>query len=227
MPTLEPRISFILVRSSRRTLAIEVKPDATLVVRAPKRLPEREIHRFVESHDDWIKRKRAEVLSRPILTPKEFIEGEEFLVLGQKCKLVLTNSASSKPVLAGDRLLFPEKILPIAREALTRWYRRLARGFLVERVQHFAEVMSCTPTTIRISNARRRWGSCGPTNSLNFNWRLIMAPPAIIDYVVVHELAHVMHKHHGPDFWDFVSLFCPGHKAARRWLKDNGRSLDF
>jgi predicted metal-dependent hydrolase len=86
--------------------------------------------------------------------------------------------------------------------------------------------MGCRPSGIRITSPQRRWGSCGVTDCLNFNWRLVMAPPEIIDYVIVHELAHIRHKSHGPEFWELVAEFYPNHRKARRWLKDNGHLLE-
>ena len=205
---------------------MEVRTDATLVVRAPRRMPLREIHRFISSHEEWIERKTAEAIHRPQPPLKEFREGEGFLVTGKTCHLHIVSNAT-RDVDFDGRLVLSAKAVPCAREAITRWYRKQARILFTARVQHFAEVMRCQPVSIRITSPRRRWGSCGVYNSLNFNWRLIMAPPEIIDYVVVHELAHVRYKHHGPDFWDVVSKFHPDHRQAKRWLKDNGHLLEF
>ncbi|APV44907.1 hypothetical protein Dform_01586 [Dehalogenimonas formicexedens] len=216
-----------LIRSCRRTLAIELRPDSTLLVRAPRRLSLKEIHRFILGHESWITRKKAELASRPEPAKKQFLEGEEFPVQGQSCRLKLVESASSCVNLSGNRLVFPIQLLPTARESLTKWYREYARSYITDRVRHYARIMACCPSSLRITSPRRRWGSCGPADSLNFNWRLVMAPPEIIDYVVVHELAHIRYKHHGPEFWRFVGAYFPGHKNARRWLKDHGHQLDF
>jgi len=222
---LDKQQTFLLIRSSRRTLAMEIQPDATLVVRAPKRLPLKEIQRFIASHDDWINRKRAQATSRPQPIAKEFIEGEIFLVTGKSCSLFIVGD-THRDVDFDGRLLLSAQALPYAREAITKWYRKQARTIFFDRVQEYARIMGCHPAGIRITSPRRRWGSCGTTNYLNFNWRLIMAPPEIIDYVVIHELAHIRHKQHRPDFWDNVAEFAPEHRKARRWLKENGHLLD-
>lgn len=222
---MDKQQTFLLIRSSRRTLAMEIKPDATLVVRAPTRLPMREIQRFVASHDDWINRKKAQATSRPQSPAKEFVDGEKFLVTGKSCELLIVGD-THRDVDFDGRLLLSARALSYAREAVTKWYRKEARRIFSDRVQEYGRIMDCRPAGIRITSPRRRWGSCGTTNYLNFNWRLIMAPPEIIDYVAIHELAHIKYKHHGRDFWDFVTEFAPEHRKARLWLKHHGHSLD-
>jgi predicted metal-dependent hydrolase len=217
--------TFLLIRSSRRTLALEIKPDATIVVRAPRRVPLKEIHRFVAGHDDWISRKRAEVLARPRSAAKEFTDGENFLLLGQSCGLCLIDNASLDVDFDG-RLLLSAQAQPYARDAIVAWYKHRARQEFRQRTEIHAAAMGYHPSGIRITSPLRRWGSCGITDCLNFNWRLVMAPPEIIDYVVVHELAHIHYKSHGADFWGLVAKFYPNHRKARRWLKDNGHLLE-
>ena len=216
---------FLLIRSSRRTLALEIKPDATLVVRAPRRTPMKQIHHFIASHGDWISRKQAETIARPKPRVKQFIEGEEFLLQGKPCNLRLV-AAPAQDVDFDGSLLLSISALPQARELVVKWYKVRAREAFSERVEKHAAVMGCYPAALRITSPRRRWGSCGATGSLNLNWRLVMAPREVIEYVVVHELAHLKHRHHGRDFWDFVEAFAPAYRRARLWLRDNGHTLD-
>ena len=130
-------VAFLLIRSARRTLAIEIKPDATLVVRAPRRASMREINRFVESHGEWIIRKQAAALAYPRPRAKEFIDGEEFLLRGQSCRLILAD-APSPAVDFDGRLLLSRRVLPRAREAVVKWYKSRARIIFTERVEKFA-----------------------------------------------------------------------------------------
>ena len=217
--------TFLLMRSSRRTLAIEITPDASLVVRAPRRLPLKDIQRFIASRENWIEQKQAEALARPKPTAKQYVDGETFMLMGKMCFLRLVDFDSAEVDFDG-RLLLARKALPHAHEALTKWYRKQARLIFAERVKKFGLIMNCHPAGIRITSPGRRWGSCGVTNSLNFNWRLIMAPPEILNYVVVHEIAHITHKNHGSEFWKRVETFIPDHHIARRWLRENGHLLE-
>ena len=217
--------TFRLIRSSRRTLALEIKPDASLVVRAPRRTPIDQIHLFVEKHRDWISCKKTAALARPCPVLKSFVEGEDFLLLGRKYRLRMVDNMSKAVDLDGE-LLLSTAALQRAREVVVKWYRTKAREVFTERVTQYAAVMDCHPAIIRITSPRRRWGSCGTGGGLNFNWKLIMAPLEVIDYLVVHELAHL--KHHGHDriFWGLVKQFAPDYKHYQRWLKDNGHRLE-
>jgi hypothetical protein len=95
-----------------------------------------------------------------------------------------------------------------------------------ERIRHYSGMIGLYPDRLRISNARFRWGSCSRDNSLSFSWRLAMAPSLIIDYVVVHELAHIKEKNHSRSFWALVETMMPDYRKHRHWLKENGHLLD-
>ncbi|MEN8615344.1 SprT family zinc-dependent metalloprotease [Dehalogenimonas sp. THU2] len=218
--------SFLLIRSSRRTLALEVKPDASLVVRAPRRTPVDEVHRFIAKHSEWIDRKQMVALERPRPSVKSFVEGEEFLFLGSMCRLCLVDTASCDVDYDGRSLILATAAFPRAREMMIGWYKKQARKVFSERIDHYAPVMECFPSIIRITSPARRWGSCGAGGSINLNWKLIMAPLEVIDYLIVHELAHIRHRGHSREFWDFVKAFCPGYTRYQLWLKDHGHLLE-
>lgn len=101
------------------------------------------------------------------------------------------------------------------------WYREQARVFFTERVRRYSKTLNLFPTGLKITGARGRYGSCSYANSLNFSWRLIMAPIEVIDYVVVHELTHIKVKNHSKRFWDLLELFMPDYRIHLQWLKDN------
>jgi hypothetical protein len=184
----------------------------------------RQIHHFIASHGDWISRKQASVLDRPQPKVKEFVEGEEFLFLGNPCRLCLIDSPSPDVDFDG-RLCLSKHALPRAREAIVEWYKKMAGEIFAERVNKYAAVTGCQPAAIWITSPERRWGSCGVSGRVNFNWRLVLAPREVIDYVVVHELAHLKHKGHDSDFWDFVGAFALDYRRQRLWLKNNGHRL--
>lgn len=100
-------------------------------------------------------------------------------------------------------------------------YKKEAKEKITERVELFAKKFGLTFRKVKINSARRRWGSCSTTGNLNFSWRLVRTPLFVIDYVVIHELAHLEHKNHSPDFWKSVQAMYPDTKMARRWLKEN------
>lgn len=170
-------IEYTLIRSSRRTLGLEVTRDLQVVVRAPLRCSQREIDRFVDSHRGWIADK---------------------LAVQQRRAAAM---AAMEPTLEEEREL-----------------RHRATEIIPQRVAYYAPMMGVTPAGIKITSARTRFGSCSGKNSLCFSWRLMLYPPQAIDYVVVHELAHIRHHNHSKDFWAFVASVMPDYRERQALL---------
>ena len=214
-----------LVRSRRKTISLIIQSDGTLTVRAPLRMSDKHIQEFVHLHMDWILKKQALVRSAPPAFKKEFQAGETFLFHGKEYPLVVGPGQKSTLIFQGDRFVITRAGLPKARQAFLRWYREQARQFLTERVSVLARQHGFVYTKIRITSARTRWGSCSSRGTLSFTWRLIMAPPEVIDYVVIHELVHTRVNNHSRLFWQTVALIMPDYKLQVTWLKKNGRNL--
>lgn len=209
-----------IIRSKRRTIALVVSADATLIVRAPMRTALEYIENLVFKKRFWISKKKKQVLENGhLVKPKEFINGEEFLYLGKKYKLKIENCPDIKLT---DYLYFPEKYLNQSRIKMVLWYKHNALEKLTERALWYSQTTGWKFKSISITNAKRQWGSCGPSGSLNFTWRLIMAPLEVIDYVVVHELAHLMERNHSSRFWNNVETVLPDYKSRQNCLKVNG-----
>ncbi len=212
-----------LVRSKRRTIALIVERDGRLTVRAPMRTSQREIESFVAEKADWIERTRRKMKSN-ILTPKQYVDGERFLFLGSSFDLRLVRP--QRPSLKFDNGFYLSRSAEKRGEAVfTRWYKKRALEIIAERVNQFAKRHGFSPKQVRITSARTRWGSCSPDGTLNFTWRLAMAPLEVIDYVVVHELAHLRVKNHSKRFWRAVESILPDYKRQRKWLSEHGEKL--
>ena len=167
---------YTLKRSKRKTLAVEVTRAGEVLVRAPLRMPVREIERFVAAQQPWI----------------------EAHIAIQKQR----SAAHPEPDAAEEARL-----------------RALAKAVIPQRVAYYAGIMGLTPTGVKITSARTRFGSCSMKNSLCFSWRLMQYPPEAVDYVVVHELAHILHKNHGKMFYATIAAVMPDHRARRALLK--------
>ena len=212
-----------LVRSKRRTLALIVETDGTLTVRAPLRMKEADIWRFIEAKTDWIKRRQAKVQIEA-LPPRQYVDGEMFWYLGEEIPLRLV--PRQKPALVMDGVFkLTKSAQPEAQSVFVDWYRKQARTVLAERVELFVQKYGFNVKKIRISSARTRWGSCSHKGTLSFPWRLVMAPPDVIDYVVLHELCHLKEMNHSKAFWAQVQSILPDYKRQRSWLKKKGNSL--
>ena len=223
-------LCFDLVRSTRRTLALQVHPDGRLVVRAPRRCPLTEIDRFVGSRADWIVRKRSEFAARVRPRPG-YSDGAEHPYLGEMFRLAVSEGRPRGVNAAGRclevRVTDPADEAQI-RRALEAWYRQRAGGLFRERIAHWHGRMGYLGIplpTVRVRAMRSRWGSCSNRGNVNLNLWLIKLPVDCIDYVVVHELCHLREFHHGPAFYALMDEVLPGWRETRARLRELGQGL--
>jgi hypothetical protein len=209
-----------IIRSRRRTIALEVTPAATVIVRAPLRTPAEYIEEIIQKKSSWILRKMDEIKRRPLSPCHEYAEGEMFLFLGRSYPLHIVEDGS-KTIERSDRLYVSSSLMPDIRNQLKHWYREEARKEIRARCMWFSLKTAHVPATIRITDARQRWGSCTHKGGLNFSWRLIQAPPEIVDYVVVHELVHLGQPDHSRVFWNKIRSIMPDYEQRRNWLKEH------
>ncbi len=226
MMPVDPEIK--IVRSRRKTIALIVQSDGSLLVRAPLRVTQRQIMDVVQQQAEWVRTRQEAARQRAAAAPpKAFVEGEIFNYLGQPYRLVIANAA--RPALALDAQAGQFRLVraaqPGAAALFDAWYRRQARQVFTERVAFYARQIGLQPQKLRISSARTRWGSCSSRGTLSFTWRLVMAPLPVIDYVVVHELCHLQVRNHSKDFWNKVRAIMPDYKERARWLRVNGHLL--
>jgi predicted metal-dependent hydrolase len=214
-----------IVRSKRKTLALVVTHDAELIVRAPFFTPQIAIKRFINKNVEWIK-KRQEIARRNLLqrVSYEFMDGEEILFLGRGYKLEMTHGILS-PVMEENRIKIPARDPASAKRQLIKWYRNQALQILLERVKMLSQSTGIPYHSIRITGAKKQWGSCRGLACLALSWRLVLAPLSAIDYVVIHELVHVIERNHSRKFWEKVAALCPAYKAHAKWLKKNAYLL--
>jgi predicted metal-dependent hydrolase len=214
-----------LTRSKRRTIALIIERDGTLTVRAPMRAPQVLIHQFIHEKADWITRTREKIKALVTTPAKQYIDGETFPFLGSSFNLKLVKS--QRPSLQFESgFTLSQTARSKGESAFTRWYKEQAREVITERVNQYAQQYNFTPGQVKITSAKTRWGSCSSSGTLNFTWRLVMAPLEVIDYVVVHELVHLRVKDHSSKFWSAVEAIYPEYKKQRKWLRENGESLN-
>lgn len=223
-----PLPDYTLIRSARRrkTISLLIRPDGTILVQAPRTMPKAEIEAFLRTKRPWLVRKLQEQsLRHP--PARRIAPGETFPYLGVPYPLeIVPASDRSEPLtFTGRSFRLSENAISGGRALFARWYRRQALTYLSGRVAIFSLRLGVLPRGLRIGVARRRWGSCSPENRLSFTWRLILAPPDVVDYVVIHELAHIREKNHAPAFWSLVAGLSPRYQEHRRWLKDHDHLL--
>lgn len=177
---------------------------------------------------DWVLEKKAKYDAYREQAPeRKFEEGEKFPYRGEPHELVIERRSVSQIEDGTIRLAAHHVNQTSIQQALERFYRRMARKLIEERVEQYADEMGVTYDTLEIRNQRTKWGSCSSSGTLGINWRLIMAPDEILEYVVIHELAHLEEENHGKAFWSLVSQFDPNYREHANWLDQNSAQLIF
>jgi hypothetical protein len=218
-------MDFDIIRSRRKTIAVEITKEGGVLVRAPLKLARREVLAFVHQSSGWIARKLAQTrVLQEERTARRFLEGEPFPFLGEQHRLRYVAGGEYLRMENGEFLLGAD-LSARAGDLFRTWYRARAREILEDRVAQFALRMGLTCRSVRITDAKERWGSCNAAGSLNFAWRLVMAPPPVIDYVIVHELGHLVEMNHSRRFWGRVGRILPDYAQRRKWLRDNEHLL--
>ncbi len=209
-----------LIRSRRKTIALIIQPDGRLIVRAPLRASQAEIQRVLERHRSWILKKQAQVRSQQAACPVHtYRPGDRFLYLGKVCQLEIRDAKRPLLALDGETFYLARSAQQSAAAVFRAWYRAQAARFIPDRVAALAKMNGFHPRGVRITSARTRWGSCSQAGNLSFTWRLMIAPPEVIDYVILHELTHLEIKNHTPAFWERLKSLVPEYKERVRWLK--------
>ncbi|NLO40929.1 MAG: M48 family metallopeptidase [Ruminiclostridium sp.] len=215
-------IAYQVVRSNRKSVALVIDNEANLIVRAPALMPDTVIDEFVRKKRRWINEKQQQVAVFGEKHPPVVVEtGESIMYLGSNYAII--KDSVDMVEVSGNELIVPENY---DVDELTAWLKEQAIQIISERVSLYANVMGVIPGTVKLSEAKARWGSCSTKNNLNFAWRLIMCPLSVIDYVVVHELSHITYKNHSPAFWARVKTVLPTYEDDQEWLKVNKKLME-
>lgn len=214
--------------AKRKNVTITVERDRSVVVHAPVGTPEDKVRKLVDGKRQWLFEKLNDAQKYqplPHAPGKELVNGESALYLGRAYRIELVDSTNDR-VRFSSKFLIPRSHASERKRVLREWYVERAKEKILSRVKMHAKNLGVTYEQAKIINSRFRWGSCTPGNNLNFNWRLIKAPMFTIDYVIVHELAHLIEANHTPRFWNVVSAQLPAMDRARDWLREHGQSLE-
>jgi hypothetical protein len=233
------KINFEIKRGNReKSVSIYVHPAAKVTVLAPRNLDEEKIRIILQKKARWIIEKQELIRNYGDSNlVKEFVSGESFPYLGKNYRLKIVRSSvgtEGKCKLVNGRLLVEtngksesESERAVVRKAIIEWYFEHAENKVKERLGRFALQIGKWPASVEIKNQVRRWGSCSRNGIIRFNWRIIMAPVSIVDYVIVHELCHLVYAQHSSQFWQKVQSIIPDFKRRRDWLKGNGSIIRF
>ena len=211
--------NYTLIRSRRKSLALHITKDAVLEARAPLKMPKAEIDRFVLSKARWIQSHIDRLAARADARTCFALDyGSNVVIQGADCPIIAGKGRTVS--FDGINVTMPPNLDSAQiKRAVVRLYKLIAKNILNERVGIYSKKMGVAPSGVKITGAMRRWGSCSSKNSLNFTWRLAMADLRVVDYVVVHELAHIIERNHSPRFWAVVEKYLPDYKERRKIQK--------
>ncbi len=224
-------------KAFQKRLGVSVYPNGRIRVSSNKSLSQREIIKFLESNRQWLEKSfaHAQELQKKY-PPKRFRSGEEFPYLGGDYKLQIRQGPQTQLRFASNQILFES---PVPEHELTEVmrrqyfqsfrdsYKQVAKQIMHQRIQFYAEQMQLYPKAVKFRGQKTIWGSCSPENNISLNYKLIVAPIQVVDYVLIHELAHIRHKDHSKAFWALVERYTPHRQFSRDWLREYAFKADF
>ncbi len=220
-----------VVRSNRRTAALHIV-GSDLQIRVPKYVGDDRVAAILQQKRPWIRGKVAELQRMLPHRSRQMVSGESFPYIGKNYRLKVEDGHKVGVCLSGGYLKATVRAAEQGdqrrqriQQYLHTWYRVKAEERLREKVERYAKHIGVSPAGINVRNFKSRWGSCDSRGKLAFNWNIIKAPHTIIDYVVVHELCHLIHPNHSKNFWALVSRYDSAYKEHRKWLKQHALDL--
>ena len=220
-----------IVRSRRRTAALHIVGNE-LQVRVPNQVRDESIIEILQKKRPWIRRKVVQLKEVPVSQPKEFVSGEAFPFLGQNFRLKVQEGHRVGVQLSEGYLLATVRPFEVGEQRKQRiqqylksWYRSRAEERLQEKVERYSKQIGVSPKGLRVREFKSKWGSCDSRGTIAFNLNLIKAPHPIVDYVVIHELCHMIQPNHSKNFWKEVEKYDASYKEHRAWLKQRAGEL--
>ena len=220
-----------VLRSRRKSSVLQIAGNQ-LQVKVPNRVRDKTIVEILKKKERWIRNKAMELQNQPITKEREYISGESFPLLGRHLKLKVLEGGKVGTQLIDDYLLTTVRSSEIGdlrksriKNYIEEWYIKEAYKTLEKKVIKYSQIIRVSPRGMKVRNYKTKWGSCDKKGRLTFNFHLIKAPHSIVDYVVVHELCHMLQPNHSKFFWNEVAKYDPLFKEHKKWLKLNGAEL--
>ena len=218
------------IKEKRKSIKVTISPQNDIIIKTPPFIEEKDIENFLDENKKWLNKslqrnKNLKKRDRPLT----FKQSDTCYYLGKKYTLQIEESKKWK-IRLDNNFLYIKTPTPnetdSIREKLIDWYKKRAKEVISDRTFIHAEKMSLSYNQIRIKNTKTRWGSCSSKKNLNFNWKLIMTPMEVLDYIVIHELSHLTHMDHSKKFWHLVEQHCENYKDHVKWLKEHHLLLE-
>jgi predicted metal-dependent hydrolase len=220
------KIDYKIKYSNRKTLNISVERDRSVIVRAPENLSLEKIEEIVQSKRNWIMDKINHPQKYPIdFKAKEFVSGETLLYLGRNYQLMVVEE-DFEGIRFNQSFTISKSNQANANQLFKEWYLKKALEKIEPLAKKYASNLGVTYNECKTSEMKYRWASCTPKNNILFNWRIIKAPMYVLEYLVAHELVHLIENNHTPEFWNILSIQVPNYEKAKKWLREKGQLLE-
>lgn len=216
-----------IIRSKRRTLSIFIERDGSVSARVPESLSEDALFQVLKSKEYQIHRNLAEweqLNERRI--EREYVNGQSFLYLGRNYRLSIVDQTEYKLVLRNGRFLLARNRQTRAKELFVEFYKDKLAGKIKPILERYEGQIGVKPNDVKVIELQHRWASCSPKGNLHFHWKCAMAPIDVLNYIVVHELVHLIHPNHTSAFWNEVDKIIPNYERQVQWLKLNGAGME-
>jgi hypothetical protein len=219
-------ITYTLTTSDRKTLSIYIERDGQISVLAPQDFTSQQLDEVLEQKRGWIYKGLAEWEDlNATRFKREYVNGEGFLYLGRNYRLQIVVTQDKPLQLKNGYFNLSSQSLHKAEDVFKEFYRQKGNVKLRERVSYYQNKLGVKAHDVRVLELKNRWASCSEKRNLNFHWKCMMAPLTVLDYIVVHELVHLLHKNHTEAFWNEVDKLIPDHHERKQWLKVNGAGM--
>ncbi len=231
---LDGQIYQYLIKSSkvRKTVEINVDKNSGLVIYAPSRFSQIELEDILTQKSSWIQDKLGKVEDvKPLPAPKKFVDDEKFLYLGKSYRLRIISDpnkvSDALKLYRGNFILNVDEIQNTSKlkDIFINWYLEKAKKYILKKVDFYSKVLSKQPSDVVFTDFKSKWGSCDPDGVIKYDWRIILAPKEIIDYIIAHELSHLISLTHDEKFWTTLAGIIPDFKEKEEWMRINSNIL--
>lgn len=214
-------------RSNRKTVSIYIERDGTVSVLAPEKLTDEKLQEAIKSKEYLISKYLAEWQQlNDVRVAREYVNGQSFLYLGRNYRLGIINNQELPLILKNGYFLLSEREKDKARQHFISFYKEKIKPRIENRVNLYKGHLGVNPKQVRVIELKNRWASCSNMGNLNFHWKCAMVPTDVLDYIIIHELAHLLHKNHTKAFWNEIDKVMPEYTKHLHWLKRNGAGMD-
>lgn len=222
---IKMEVDFEVQYTNRKTFGLVIDRDKSIFVKAPNGASNEKISNFVNKKKEWIYQKLNNKQKYKDIPEKEFVSGSSILYLGRNYNLDI-DAYDHDGIKFNGKFLLSHKAKDDVNQLFRDWFINKCEEKVIPIIDNHAQNLGVNYNQVFIRDLKYRWGSCTPKNNLSFNWRLIKAPLSVINYIIIHELTHLIEANHTKKFWNIVKTQMPKYEDARNWLKNNGQILE-